>query len=425
MAQLILYGLPLGWLTLLLLVRYRSRKVVRIRTRSARALDRISTACRDLGWRAEAVGEEDTSVCADLSWTSSRRTPCLPTRAWNRLGGSRCFEDKRILGEVLSSSVIEESKDGPGGLDRRPRHLECVSIGSPDDFETWWARPNVTKRVWVLKDALANGGCGLWFIDREASSDRDFALQVIRGKSEAGFTLQEYLPGRPLLWQGRKFHFRVGGVVTATGRAYLHRTAFVHPANKDFVDDPIALKDPGVHVTNLCVNLGLNDPSRFVGEIREDLPTDRPNLWPRMLQLWGDVVSTCFKLMKVQRSALDFEYIGLDMIANDEGEVFLIEANCPPALASATGYAHANAMHDEILFDLFRYLVLPPLLTEMDDQATAAVDQHRGGWFACPTTVQQDQLVYTGDYRKAQASCELALMMHLNRLRKNRTKNVL
>ena len=392
-------------------VRQRSKSlIIRCKFSSLKALERFQKVCAQNSVKVLANDSPNEGTYGFV-WTSSRRSPYVRTECWNRLCGMKCLEDKRIMGEILQSTLEEF-------------YLESQSLSDAKALASWRKHINSThgkKRRWVLKDARSNGGTGLWFFSLDDSAAYEAVLAAVQAeKSEAGYTVQEYLPGRPLLWHGRKFHFRVAAVLTGDGRAFLHRCAFVHPANSKYTDDALQITNASVHITNLCVNLALNQPERFVGEIREDLINDRPELWVKMLQLWSTTVLQLRPFMLIQRSKSDFEYIGLDLIANDGGRVYLIEANCPPAVSSATGFAHAENMHDEILGDLFRGIVLPKVLGGAEGQPQP---HWWGGFVECtPNYAGCAPIEYTGDYHQAQARCDVAIMRYLSKRRRENCK---
>ena len=99
---------------------------------------------------------------------------------------------------------------------------------------------------------------------------------------EHRYVAQQYV--WPLIsFGGRKCHVRVYALLTAEGKAFVHRRAFLHVANEEvsmhstFIDSkenevsqPGQFEfDPSVHITNCCANS--DDEEKFTGEICADL----------------------------------------------------------------------------------------------------------------------------------------------------------
>lgn len=381
-------------------VRRRARRI-RVMVPSTGLLSAIQLAFQAHGYSVHRC-THDTPGQPDMVWSNSARSKFIAgTKSWNRLCGFRYLEDKRVSGQIL----------------RGRGFLKSYSISSYDQLVQWiQERPPNSEQVWVLKDARANGGAGLWFIDlSKFRTGKDFSnLPVTRqdmDSSQAGFTIQQHVPGKLVLWNGRKCHFRVSAVVFGDGTAYVHRVAFVHPANKPFQLDK--LDDVQVHVTNLCTNLHLA-PDAFVGEQREDLLETRPRLFSNILALWKRVVLASAPLARKQRSHRDFEYVGLDVIAvEQEDAAFLIEANCPPATHSTSKSRIGQAIHDEILFDLFHYLVAPRVL----DKSLDDFERNTGGFVLSLSSAPSLFEVTEGSFSKLQAACEIRLMQFLRSAR--------
>jgi hypothetical protein len=292
----------------------------------------------------------------DFLWSNSNRSSLDPAIArltaaggvYNHLCGAQCFEDKFLLALLAG----------------RECNVDSTALKGVQAVAEWCrAAHDRTPALYVLKDARANGAAGIWLFEHPTQR-AEYALHAILPQlnPEARYVIQRYV-ANPLLWQHtrKKFHFRVLGVLRADSSAYLHRLAFVHPSNKAY--DFGATLDRQVHITNLCANFAdKNSPdAEFVGEVLEDLSVQRPDLFQLMLALWGSVCDACDAMFSVQRGRSDFEYIGLDFLADDCGQVHLLEANCPPAMVSPTGHPVAEALHDALVLDMCRAFVVGPL----------------------------------------------------------------
>lgn len=58
-----------------------------------------------------------------------------------------------------------------------------------------------------------------------------------------------------------------------------------------------------------------------------NISSEYPQLWPRMLELLRSLVEAATPFMEHQASAAHFEFLGLDIIADDTGGVWLIEGD--------------------------------------------------------------------------------------------------
>ncbi|KAH9259672.1 hypothetical protein BASA81_002094 [Batrachochytrium salamandrivorans] len=384
--------LAMGFAGVVLLQRIRARRSVYIRCALDRISQRLQTSVSKFGYRA-IVSTSGTEM-VDFEWTNSKSTKPHLCRQWNRLcGGVKCLEDKRILGLIMNSI---------------PGALQTYSITSWEDLEKIASvAKRLPSRFWVLKDSRANGAAGIWFLDlhddgKSLNRAKDIVCNA-QQKSDISFCLQEYCPQPLMLYEGRKFHLRITAVVCASGMGFVHRLGFLHPANKPFVVED--LLDNQVQLTNLCINM--HQGGR---EICMDVKLQFPNLWPKILDLWANTVETTFQVgMRHQRVGGDFEYVGLDIMANEAGEVFLLEINSPPALYSATGQLEADEQHQKMLNDLFEYIVCPGLVGNGTTTEFGGFEQIRFS----PTAVQR-----WDTWHSAQSKCDLLLMRFLLQQRK-------
>ena len=104
-------------------------------------------------------------------------------------------------------------------------------------------------KIWIAKDAGANGADCIWVF---GAANYDGVVEEMRAYTDALYVVQEYVSA-PLLWNGRKMHFRCYAVVRGDMQCYMHRKAFLHAANKQF-DSQVDLADREIHITNCCAN---------------------------------------------------------------------------------------------------------------------------------------------------------------------------
>lgn len=272
--------------------------------------------------------------------------------------------------------------------------------------------PEEPSSLWVVKDAFANGAGGIFVVDANN------AQELISTESNQGPLYEDhrYVAQRyawpPVLYDGRKCHVRVYGLITSDGRAFVHKRAFLHVANDLFsyknnsTTDATATsnsKEKGataslsqsqgrshfkdsVHITNCCANS--HDNAKFAGEILADLEATEFAVDPGTGQTIVPL-GPFFPSMKASLAALaqrswpfvsggqannGFEYLGMDFILsyqkhqpadtiNDNNAqvpvAYLLEVNAPPSQDTATGLKHAEDLHDEVIRDIMSLWVVP------------------------------------------------------------------
>lgn len=269
----------------------------------------------------------------------------------------------------------------------------CES-GADEQFLPTPPRPPTPDNLWVIKDAMSNGAGGIWILDpnniheyldqdvsSDASSTDDVALSSILHPKHRYIAQRYAWP--PTLYGGRKCHVRVYGCITAEGRAYVHKRAFLHVANDTFEylgnNGTEGKFEPSVHITNCCANS--HDAGKFSGEICANLTeiyfgTDNEDI--SLAEYFPSIAASVAAL--AQRSAPflrggeanhGFEYLGIDFVLSSVSDpvdsnktipvAYLLEVNAPPSQDTATGLLHAEELHDEVISDLLRMCVLPEL----------------------------------------------------------------
>ncbi|CAM9612040.1 unnamed protein product [Hapterophycus canaliculatus] len=172
-----------------------------------------------------------------------------------------------------------------------------------------------------------------------------------------------------MLWRGRKFHFRAYALLHADMSAWLYRTAYILSASRPYSLKGVGasgdagrgagLADELVHISNLAVN---KHTDGHPGQVPCDLPKEYPALWPRMLELLRSLVQAATPFMQHQANLNNFEFLGLDIIADSLGGVWLMEVNRLPGLQSSKqNLEEENAVYDGMMLDVIRLLVLPRL----------------------------------------------------------------
>jgi selenocysteine lyase/cysteine desulfurase len=238
--------------------------------------------------------------------------------------------------------------------------------------------------LWVVKDAHANGAGGIWVVG--PGNAKEFACDKSKLFPKHRYVAQKYV-WPPVLFGGRKCHVRVYGLFTADGRAFVHHRAFLHVANDPFTSSSSSEFQDSVHITNCCANS--DDETKFAGEIQADfeqiIETERDgqrviplgDYFPSIRACVSSMAKRAFPFLQGGNANHGFEYLGMDFILshNEKGKpvAYMLEINCPPSQDTATGLAHAENLHDQVMRDLISLWVLPNV------PGTNAVESP-GGW---------------------------------------------
>ena len=314
----------------------------------------------------------------DFVWVhrASRATKRLRERArvCSQLAGIRCLEDKASLA-VLTRDL------------RVPTLRSFVVNGGAAGFRRWCARhlpppgngaaARGAPPPWIVKEAGANGGEGIWVFGPRNAAAVASAMAADRPDGTATYVVQRYV-ANPALWDGtHKFHLRVYALLTGDMRFYVYRKAFAHVVNRPFVGARAAKAgakadgggcgdcdcfgadnrggDGGgdaadaaadafereAHITNVSQNI--HDDASFHGLVPVDLPLDFAAAWPRVKALFADLARAARPFMARQLSADHFHHLGADVILDAAGTPWLIE----PAeiFCGINTFFRSNALH--------------------------------------------------------------------------------
>lgn len=298
---------------------------------------------------------------------------------------SHCFRGSagfgRFCDKVGMFRVNEEKEEDASPQQRLP------DIFDDDDNEQVGSYPPAPRNIWVVKDDMSNGAGGIWMVSPDnaakflATSNSSSSPLV----EEHRYVAQQYT-WPPVLFQGKKCHVRVYGLMTADGRAFVHSKCFLHVANETF--QSTSFEEDSVHITNCCANS--HDKTKFAGEICADLSlqdfgttTDCGQPIIPLGKFFDSIAASVallgkrsFPFLKGGDLNNGLEYLGMDFILSyrdDDGApvAYLLEVNAPPSQDTATGLPHAEQLHDEVLSDLINLWVLP---------STTGVAEKLGGW---------------------------------------------
>jgi len=176
--------------------------------------------------------------------------------------------------------------------------------------------------------------------------------------------IQKYV-SRPLLFQGKKFHFRCYSLLRADMSALLYQNAFIltagyayHPsADGTAAGDAVDAMDVHKLVTNLSVNKRI---AGYPGQLPCHVPTEYPELHDRICLMWKSVALAVRPFMQKQKCRDHFEFYGIDVVADEQGRCWLLEVNRLPGLESSLLNKEAeDCMYDTMMASLIRIVSKP------------------------------------------------------------------
>lgn len=169
---------------------------------------------------------------------------------------------------------------------------------------------------WVVKDATANSGLGLWFCDSDFSHTD-------------GTLAQRYIE-EPDLWEGRKLQYRCY-LVFRNGSCHLYRKAMAQvcalPYEANFRRQH--------YITNVSRN---QDDPEFVPE----RPTGLGDYEEAIKKTAKELAVAVAPFLRGKKT--HFELCGIDLLFS-RGRAWLIECNCPPNNFGSDG---SDAFHQEL-----------------------------------------------------------------------------
>jgi hypothetical protein len=120
---------------------------------------------------------------------------------------------------------------------------------------------------WVVKASKGNGGKDVWIINANNFSD---IISSIPKQEE--LVIQKYIIN-PMLYRGRKFHFRCYALLLANMVGYVYNKAYILSASDEYDCSDVANSR---HITNLSVNKhSPGHPGQVPCHIMNDYPQVR------------------------------------------------------------------------------------------------------------------------------------------------------
>jgi hypothetical protein len=228
---------------------------------------------------------------------------------------------------------------------------------------------------WVVKASKGNGGKDIWVIssdnfrtviENELMTPKGTTSHEVPMKTEE-YVIQKYVP-RPMLYKGKKFHFRCYSLLRADMSALFYHMAYILTAGYNYNKSTDASSfSPGdnesdMDIRKLITNLSVNKHIEgYPGQVPCNIATVYPQIYHQLCLLWKGVARAVTPFMSKQISKNNFEFFGIDVIADIDGNCWLLEVNRLPGLESSSlNTADEDVMYDTMMTSLLR-IVLQPL----------------------------------------------------------------
>ena len=112
---------------------------------------------------------------------------------------------------------------------------------------------STTNDWWFVKASKGNGGRDIWIINQNNYAITLANIATSTNNTTDEFVIQQYAPD-PMLWRGKKFHFRVYAGMKANMTAYVYQMAFILTAGVDHDGEDSNEEEYSKHISNLSVN---------------------------------------------------------------------------------------------------------------------------------------------------------------------------
>jgi hypothetical protein len=329
---------------------------LRYRVTGPQSIERITPLLEQLKYPCTWIEADDSTSQIDFVWETSCSLKWnerhAKAKVVNRLHNIQVLEDKTCLAYlqlnmrvptlqtfVAANKAIlfhwlrltyapRENGDGSGN-----------GIGSGRDFctvpgDSWWA----------IKASKGNGGKDVWIVN--PSNYEDIMNEI---QTDEEYVIQKYIMN-PSLWNGRKkFHYRCYTTLCGDMSSFLYTMSYLLTASTDY---DAADADTTKHITNLSVNK--HSPGH-PGQVPFNIQIQCPKVFAQISDVWCAAVEASSPFLHRQRSKEHFEFFGIDIITDDCGGCWLIEANRRPGIESSSNNKVAeDEMYDKMMLSLIR-----------------------------------------------------------------------
>ncbi|CAK79508.1 unnamed protein product (macronuclear) [Paramecium tetraurelia] len=198
------------------------------------------------------------------------------------------------------------------------------------------------------------------------------------GSNDRIIVLQKYLE-TPLLYNGRKFDFRVWVLIDHTSKYYFFKEGYLRLASEHF--DVNNLKSLYIHLTNNAIQknhpgygkyelgnqLSFQDLQHYLNQQRNTKVTSA-GIVLKMKELIHQTIHCACSKLRDNRKDFQFEIFGYDFMVDKNGHIWLIEINTNPCIEESSPLL--QKLIPRMLNDAFRLTIdkiFPPFKTTQEN----------------------------------------------------------
>ena len=277
---------------------------------------------------------------------------------------------KKTLSDTIVSVVSSEIPE----LTAKSFMEDGKYISKTYDLHTCKLTPS-NSHPYIVKDATSFGQKGVHIITKEEQ------LEHYKQKLRHTYAIVSEYMTNPLLWRGKKFHFRIYvGVYISDKKRFVKvftqsNYAFkIFMAKDQFVPDQYSNDD--IHITGRKSTtkrhqwpiMGTSGEGRYGSDLdnedfyfpEEDLPNGMSfsDITDNIDKMFEEVITPHLdKFEKYHECDAGFEIFGADVMLNDQGEPIILEINAKIGYSEDYGEANgAKEYHQHFSKDLFNWI---------------------------------------------------------------------
>lgn len=209
---------------------------------------------------------------------------------------------------------------------------------------------------WVVKSSKGNGGKDIWIVSQD-----NYQSIVLTLPTKDQFVIQKYVEN-PLLYCGKKFHYRCYACIFGDMSSYIYSHAFILTASNEYNKNNA--NEILTHITNLAVN---KKSKSHPGQIPVDLEL-HPIIFANIINMWSNLVTAAIPFIQYQNSKYHYDFFGIDIIVDTNNDVWLLECNRLPGLQSSINNQYNEDELYNNMLQCLLYMVLKKPMKELGVQ---------------------------------------------------------
>lgn len=293
---------------------------------------------------------------------------CLDEKGWKRLDEPQhaLFHDADMELDDAVSAHLEQKHLlclllKRHQLDWMPLTFPVNDLTYPKVIEDIKATVTEEIPIWFLKPALLNNGDEILLLN----DINEVATYFKKARHLEGDHVLQRAVHPPALIEGRKFTFRLSGILTNEPGVYLYDTGYLNISALLYNDgEDLALKKR--HVTNYLIE---GEIAGIEQRLSSEYPQFKSQIYPKMIEI---VKSTVLALLGEYPNYLrqddkpKFEIFGFDFMLDQANRLWLIEINQGPDFPVDPNHPLFSTLWDPFWHDVTDNFVLPlfPELTK-------------------------------------------------------------